>query len=426
MQNLRDRFKMDFKSRISLVCGIFGLLSIWLVVNNTDPAVTIPHPVMPKPNAHDFYVAAGSAMKDGKQIVDAVSRKPSRTYSAAQKAAFVRQNAGVLVNVQAGFAYPYLNPPIRSWNADTEYYTRFRQLVCLFTLKGELRAGHGDWSGAAESYLDGLRFGEDIQKGSPLLGHLAGSTYRNIARRRIWAVVEHLNVAQTQAVITRLTGIQERHVPFVDMIQEEKWVGQAARSDFLRDTGKSYPTLSSKDSHGQTIPDLSMYYLYRSKRRIMDDFTTYMDRSAQIAQQPYSMHKPAPPLPTDILNAALTIPVLQYRIKDVESETQNGLLLVSLALHSFRLEQGHCPKTLAELVPTYLKKLPEDPFARGGTFRYHSLGSRYLLYSVGPDGSDDNGTPIDDPSKMMTPHPETRYDVLENSVGDVIAGINLQ
>ena len=158
----------------------------------------------------------------------------------------------------------------------------------------------------------------------------------------------------------------------------------------------------------------------------MDDFLAYMEQSSQIARQPYTLHKPAPPLPTDMLNAALTIVVLQYRLKDVESETQNRLLLVALALHAFRLEQGHYPTTLAELTRTYVQKLPEDPFAKKGTFRYRLSDSRYILYSVGPDGSDDNGTRIDDPSMMNTPHPETRYDVLENSVGDVVAGTNLQ
>jgi len=406
MHSLRDRFKLDFKSRITLVVGIFGLFSIWSVVNNTDPVVTIPHPVMPKPNACDVYLAAGIAMKDGKQIVDAVSRRPAKSYSKAQKAEFVRENGGVLVKIHEGFAYPYLNPPLRSWDTGVEYYTQFRGLAYLLTLQGELRADRGDGSGAAESYLDALRLGEDIPKGSPLMGYLAGNVCRTIARRRMWAVIERLNVVETRAVITRLTGIRNRHVPFVDMIQEEKWFGQAARSDFLRDAGNS------------------MYYLYRSKRRIMDDYSAYMDQSLQIAQQPYSLHKPAPPLPTDILNAAATIAVLPYRIKDVENETQNGLLLVALALHAFRLEQGHYPKTLAELAPTYLNRLPEDPFAAGGTFRYRPSGRRYLLYSLGPDGKDNDGIPIDDPKRASSTNPKLRYRVEEESLGDIVAEVN--
>ncbi len=64
-----------------------------------------------------------------------------------------------------------------------------------------------------------------------------------------------------------------------------------------------------------------------------------------------------------------------------------------LAVCAFREEHGgQLPKTLEELVPAYLPKLPADPFAKDGqTFRYRVEQNRWVIYSIGPDQKDDGG-----------------------------------
>lgn len=83
------------------------------------------------------------------------------------------------------------------------------------------------------------------------------------------------------------------------------------------------------------------------------------------------------------------------------------MLAVSLALHAWRLERGDYPQSLRELTPEYLKKLPDDPFAVKGTFKYQRLKNDYLLYSPGPDCKDNRGKPFD------------------NGSGDIVAGVTV-
>ena len=66
---------------------------------------------------------------------------------------------------------------------------------------------------------------------------------------------------------------------------------------------------------------------------------------------------------------------------------------VFLAICTYRQEHvGQLPKTLEELVPTYLPQLPADPFATDGqTFRYRIEKDRWLIWSLGPDLKDDGG-----------------------------------
>ena len=167
-----------------------------------------------------------------------------------------------------------------------------------------------------------------------------------------------------------------------------------------------------------------LLYFFASKKRIMHDFTAYMDQSAQQARRPYSLHLPPPHEPTDIINMILLPVFMNSRLGEVNCETQNGFLLVSLALHAYRLEHGHYPATLTELTSGYLSRLPVDPFTGQGTFKYRVKGKSYTLYSVGPDGKDDGGKPIDDPKRIVGSHPESRYNIHDNSLGDVVAGKN--
>ena len=410
--------------------GIFGLAGIgvmwlWWTTAMRTPVVTIPSPVMPRPNAFDFYVKAGNTVVGYKQIGNAFGTKQKVVYSLAQKEALIRPNIGVIDTVHQGFAYRYCNPPSRSFNTPFPYYARFRGLSRLLALQAQARAERENWSGAADSCLDAVRLGADIPYGSPLIGDLVGIACQAIGRRQMWSVVEHLNAAQSRSAISRLMSIMDRRLPYTDTLQEEKWAMQANLLEVFNDPKKAATLADGKtDDPNVSQKQSVLFYLFCSKTRIMENYTTYMDRSVQVAQQPYGLHLPSPPLPKDPINREL-LPVYEAaRLKNVENETQNGLLLVVLALHAFRMEHGQYPVSLNELAPVCLKKLPNDPFAVQGTFKYRVTGRSYVLYSVGPDGKDDGGMPIDNPKHPESSNPNARYFVEQNSVGDVVAGKN--
>ena len=66
---------------------------------------------------------------------------------------------------------------------------------------------------------------------------------------------------------------------------------------------------------------------------------------------------------------------------------------MSLALRSYRSDQRRVPAKLAELVPRYLQRVPQDPFSDKPLI-YRPSGTNWLLYSVGVDGVDDGGKPV--------------------------------
>ena len=62
----------------------------------------------------------------------------------------------------------------------------------------------------------------------------------------------------------------------------------------------------------------------------------------------------------------------------------------ALAVERFRNKTGRLPAGLDDLVPQYLQPAPADPFT-GGPIKYRQLAKGYVVYSVGPDLSDDGG-----------------------------------
>ncbi len=73
------------------------------------------------------------------------------------------------------------------------------------------------------------------------------------------------------------------------------------------------------------------------------------------------------------------------------AETGSALAVTAIALRRFELSRGKLPEALSELVPQYLATVPMDP-CNGEPLRYRrETDHTFVLYSVGPNGWDDEG-----------------------------------
>ena len=74
---------------------------------------------------------------------------------------------------------------------------------------------------------------------------------------------------------------------------------------------------------------------------------------------------------------------------------QFDLTRLAFALAAYRADRGTYPAKLADLVPKYVAKVPQDIFS-AAELHYRPEGGGYLLYSVGVNGKDDGGKGMDD------------------------------
>ena len=387
----------------------------WNIANNL-PEINIPSPKMPSPNAFDFFVKASKQIENENQVGLALDGKSTVATDESRKtqAELLADNAEALKTLREGLPLAYMPPPVRSIGARFTYFAGFRSLARLLMLESQVKATHKDWNGAVNSKMDALQLGVETAHGSPIIGSLVGIACQAIGRRDVWKDFDHLNAAQAKTATQRLQKILALQTPWAETLQEEKWMGQASLRDVLN--GKAVEGMSSSFM-------MKVAGIFYRKGRIMDNYTLYMDQTIVNGKLPYAAHPPLPHMPNDPISQVMFLVFEQAHFKAIETETQNALLLTALALHAYRLEKGHYPHTLQELVPTYLQKIPNDPFALKGPLQYKLQGKTYLLYSVGPDGKDDGGKMIDDPSAMPL-NPGLRYRAQEKSVGDIVAGKN--
>jgi hypothetical protein len=83
-------------------------------------------------------------------------------------------------------------------------------------------------------------------------------------------------------------------------------------------------------------------------------------------------------------------------LRSARAQTVSDRAEIACAIERYRLAIGSLPKTLDQLVPGYMETLPHDVI-NGKPLNYKQEGnSRYLLYSVGANQTDDGGRFDDD------------------------------
>jgi len=414
---------------LALVGGLVGYL-IWL---NLDPVVPVPAPVDPSPNARETYLAASKLLVNpsGGLAIDRImtdirggkiasAPKGVTPPTLAQMRSVMAKNAPVIARLRTGFTQDYRATPIRSWKNISPENARNRELARLLQAAGDVACAGGQWDAGVDYYLDAIRLGVDLPRGGGILPALVGNAVQQIGREELWTAVDHLSAPAARRAARRLEEIGRRPVPFADVQQEALWSTQASLQDAFRQ-----PRWREQLWQGIDIPRPLLYLV--SKRAVMEEITRYHTAWIAYAKQPYATRGTPPAQPGNFLTRGLYFEYLQLETRYRNNGLWNDLLAVQCALRAYRLEHGAYPATLAALVPGYLQAIPDDPFALKAPLQYRGGGHTYTLYSIGPDGADDGGTPSPDghpavPGATMKPRDFLR----PNSTGDIVAGMNVR
>jgi hypothetical protein len=223
-------------------------------------------------------------------------------------------------------------------------------------------------------------------------------------------------------VSRRLEDLLSHGVPLYDTLREEKWWGISTIREMSRGRLNSDPYNGDKSREISRAHSPLVW-------KALGDYADYMDQLVSLAKRPYRSRPADPPIPgksynpltyvSGTVNNMLLPTFSRCSWEQTENETQNLLLLVHVALEEHHTDHKHYPPSLDQLVPAYLNRVPDDPFARSGPLSYKSSGSKYVLYSIGPDGRDDKGNPI-----FVAARREYGYRVDSDSKGDIVAGVN--
>ena len=428
---------------IAAVAGA-STFAVFDYVNNRDPEIRVPMPQMPDPNAFDAIVTASSTAVEsypmegstlptpGSPVTSTVGRhsfkQPKRVGApdfsdpailAAAQAVF-KKNTGLQASVESAFKDPYLTPPVRSFSQPLRYLTPIRRVGRALAFESQVDFARGNVDAGVTAAIDTIHLGALEPRGGTLIHKLVGNAVQSIGRRGVWSNIDKLDSAHAIRMARALEKDDSEGISTADVLKEEKLGGEAGLMEIFRSRDWQR-TLQTAVYSGNTpsIP-FGLGQPIIGKRTIMEQYIAAMDDQIAQVSRPYSPTWSTPPNMLPIVDS-LVGEGHGFVYRCDYDQTENRLLMTVCALRAYRLDHGSYPSTLADLVPTYLRGMPVDPFSPGSPLAYRKTPKSFILYSIGPDIVDDGGKPAT--GKRSGDNPGGT-EVQMDSKGDIVAGID--
>jgi hypothetical protein len=305
-----------------LALGTAFLVALGLVVFRPAPSP----PPLPNPNGYDDFLAADKLVVGDTLNLYDVKDDELRNAVEQNRAALLTVRQGLKKECQVPITY---DPNFySSW---LHVLSGLNALVYLLAAEGKLAEHEGRTTDAVQSYLDVIRFGQEISRGG--------------------------------LVIERLVDIACEPLGLAGLVR----LGPKLAPDESRKLSKAIEEIDRKSEPWEAV----LWRDRRFRRKASGLLRMVSDIFSEVVRNRNGISGEG--------------------VKTAEARLR--LLMTDLAIRQFQSERGVYPKRLDELVPEFLQALPRDPFGTNG-FIYRPQTNGFLLYSVGPDGKDDGGTPI--------------------------------
>ena len=294
----------------------------------------------------------------------------------------------------------------------------------LLALECETRVAEQNWGAALKSALDAQRLGAWMQRGGPIVTMGSGHFVQRIARERMRVLLPQLDRSLLETARCEWQKIAIEQPTFAQVLRvETAWTERF----YERELTKLPPQIAqrmrteSQRILADEIAEAERPYLKSSQQPSYDDETD-VSAEAEIA---------APTMETS--DAQLCEMVEQEfasnralyrhsRFGFEKNAAQNSFILVELALRAYELDHKKPATNWDELVPAYLPQAPADPFDYEHSLRLTTRDGKTVSYSIGPDGLDDKGIPLENPTATGW----QRFRVEIGQRGDIVSGVNVQ
>ena len=289
-----------------------------------------PPPSSPLPNPNGY----DDLLKAGQSVTGKLDGLSDLDHDALR--ALVATNAEALQLLRLGLSRKCAVPTdatIAYFGSISGDLIGLKSLARLLAAEGRLAEMEGRPADAARSYVDAIRLGAGMSRGGLMMNRLVGIACQGVGGIPLVKLIPKLSCEQMQPLMAELEQVDTNTVTWKEVLEnEDRWV-RAQRGSFPNPI------------------------------RIVSDW--WQARNVRKASK--ERHDLA--------------------------VTRLRLLITELALRYYRCERRDAPGRLDELAPKYVRQLPSDPFG-SPTLAYRREGTNWVLYSRGPDRTDDGGKPV--------------------------------
>lgn len=282
-------------------------------------------PPLPKPNGYDDFLKATTLLRGDVGYASTLDHNGLWALVHANSESLGRLRLGL--TRQCALPADSAMTNVAGMLGDLAAMKRLAQVLAAEGRLGEMDNRLAD---AAQSYLDAIRFGNELSRGGFVINRLVGIACEAIGDTPLSKLAPKLSRAEAGPVIAELEEMERAGVTWEEVRRNENRFSRYQ----LR---KGFNPLSWP---------MTLWQRWRALQRA------------------------------------------EARHKRVVAHER--LLRAELAVRCYQAEQGRLPARLEQLVPKYLQRVPSDPFS-GKPIIYRPQGTNWLLYSIGEDGVDDGG-----------------------------------
>jgi hypothetical protein len=305
------------------VAAVLALTALVIVTLGPAPALT----PLPNPNGYDDFLKAGAAATANVGDYTIMSNDALRE--------LVSTNAEALRLLRIGLSRKCAVPPdtaLTNISGLLPELAGMKRLAQLLAAQGRVQELDNQRAEAVRTYLDAIRFGNEISRGGVLIQRLVGIACEAIGRAALPKLVPSLSTVESRKLMSELEEIDRTRVTWDEVCRGERRYA-----------------LHEMSAHMNPLMWAVGWWQFIGAKKRASDRNNWI-----IAQE--------------------------------------RLLAAELALRCYHADKSCAPARLEELVPAYLSKVPQDPFT-GQPMIYRLQGTNWLLYSVGPDRVDNGGRP---------------------------------
>jgi hypothetical protein len=282
-----------------------------------------------------------------------------------------------------------------------------RNTARMLSVKACLEAQSGDYEKAFRTVLVGLRIAEHLREEPILISQLVRIAYDVIMINCIESTsdVKHIPLDAVDEIIGELSKHGDV-APFAKTCDGEKvCFGIWTFERFLRGEYKDFAMIVNSDKF--INPTLKSRLIWKIRTLLYrpvlkKDLATYLlltSGTQEAFREPYSsgteqtLSSLIEWIPRYCMVTRTLMPAYdKLRTTIAEYQANIEICRVGLALEIYKHKNGKYPETLASLSPGIMENIPVDPFT-GKNLIYLPADDGFVLYSVGPNMKDDNGTP---------------------------------
>lgn len=331
------------------------------------------------------------------------------------------------------------------------YLGSLRRLSQVLIFDARLALDEGDTERACNNYIALIGLARQARSEPYLISDLVGIAVHDMVGMEIGRQLRKQDglfdsdqlrrLAHTHARLAQLPGIEIEHerMFFQDALQR-------AYSDDGHGNGRLTPegfeyyglmTAPPEDFGAVTMADaitvdprfraatLPLSIVFSNSREqeqaihdsVMDQTQTVLDRGVQwisLMQDAELIAEKvrAEETPMRFSFAAMLTPAMRQMVhRWYQYEQTVGAYSLMIAIEAYRQDHGQLPHSLSMLQPRYVPEIPLDLMAPGHAIRYRAEGERYVLYSVGSDGVDDDARAPEKPADPYLRNQEKDFSI---------------